>query len=544
MKNIKHIAALSIMVMFAACKKDYLDQMPSSNIQAEQVFSNINNTLAYVNTLYDYLPTWAYTGSNGSLYPISGATDETWPVWSDYLPAYNVDAITPSNFPLLSSDWSTYYTAIRACNNFFTYYHLVPANPSQPGERERLKGEAFGLRAFYYFSLYRAWGALPLITVPVDPSDVSSTYYPRTSIDSIVNFIVSDLDSAIYYLPAAYTDQSLDGRVDKTMALALKSRTLLYYASPLSNPSNNIARWQAAAAASLQALDTALANGYTLAANYNDIFSQYLNQEVIFGTVMSNHGIDQVTQSTGEGGWGDCGPLQDFVDSYEMQATGLPITNPNSGFNPNHPYTGRDPRFYSTVIYPGEVWKSQKIDIYGKDQNVSNAFSGYWWRKYVSPTGNLINGTGFVTNTWVLFRTGELYLNYAEAQNEAVGPDATVYSAVNAIRTRAGMPNLPAGYSQSQMRSAIQLERKIELAFEGNRFWDVRRWEIANVTNVGPVHRVAYTVSGIDTTFTYPVLQTRSFTAPRDYLLPIPQDEMNKNRGVNPSFTQNPGWTD
>ena len=113
---------------------------------------------------------------------------------------------------------------------------------------------------------------------------------------------------------------------------------------------------------------------------------------------------------------------------------------------------------------------------------------------------------------------------------------------INLIRKRAGMPNLALGLSQSQMRSAIQQERRVELAFENHRFWDVRRWKIANVTDNGPVHMVTFTTNGTDTTFSYPVLQNRTFIASKEYLLPIPQAEIDRNAGKNPGFKQNPGW--
>lgn len=136
-----------------------------------------------------------------------------------------------------------------------------------------------------------------------------------------------------------------------------------------------------------------------------------------------------------------------------------------------------------------------------------------------------------------------MYLNYAEAQNEAVGPDATVYSAINAIRKRAGMPDIPAGLNQTQMRSVIRHERRIELVMEDHRFWDVRRWKIAEVVDNRPVFGVDYTIAGAtDTTFTYFQSQTRSFDASKHYLFPIPQAEMDKVKGKNPGFTQTPGW--
>ncbi|HWK06125.1 MAG TPA: RagB/SusD family nutrient uptake outer membrane protein [Puia sp.] len=541
-KTIIYLLAFCCIGAAASCKKDYLNKVASDNVQVEEVFSTITNAEKFVNNIYTSLPSWDY--SNGNSYTISSGTDEGKQIWANGFQIFNTGSWNPSSFFPISIDWFNYYEGIRECNTFLKYYDLIPADPSHPAWKPRLKGEVFTLRAYFYSHLFKEWGTIPLLSTPVSPyGSESDLYYPRSSYEDVIKFVNSDLDSAAGALPFAYSDVTLLGRATKMVGLAIKSRMLLYYASPLFNPQNDPTRWQTAASVAKEALDDALANGYVLNSNYANVFLDYNNQEVIWNRPMGSGAIDQVMVSLGNGGWGNSGPIQEFVDAYEMAATGLPITNPASGFNPKRPYVGRDPRFYATVLYPLEWWTWRKIDAQGVDKpTAGQTASGYFWRKYMSVSTDLYYGRGYVPRKWVLFRTGELYLNYAEAQNEALGPDATVYSAVNAIRNRAGMPNLPAGLSQADMRSAIQHERRIEMAFESQRFWDVRRWKIAEVVDNGPVHSVLYSINATDTTYTYPVLQTRVFDASKHYFMPIPQSEMDKMAGKNPDFKQTTGW--
>ena len=221
-------------------------------------------------------------------------------------------------------------------------------------------------------------------------------------------------------------------------------------------------------------------------------------------------------------------------------ASGNQQVNPSAGYDPLHPYVNRDPRFYQSIIYTGATWQGRTMDIRpgGADQGSIGGIlrTFYWCRKGVLETHNLFAGSGNALRRYVLFRLAELYLNYAEAENEILsGPDATVYSAVNAIRQRAGMPDLPAGLSKDDMRKRIYHERQVELAFEGHRFWDVRRWKIAEQVDNKPVHYVAQDAAG---KFSYPVFQTRTFDPGKHYLFPIPQSEIDKN----PGLTQNTGW--
>ncbi|RFS24782.1 RagB/SusD family nutrient uptake outer membrane protein [Chitinophaga silvatica] len=539
---IKIGVAAVLMLGITACGKNYLDRKPSDLITEKEVFSNIENAERFVNTIYQSLPNLFQPYGWG----LCSATDETNQANDTYAGNFNTGSMSPSNFPL-QSRWGDYYGKIRACNKFLGQYSLVPNDPNYPQRRSRLKGEVLLLRAFYYFELMRAFGGIPLLLDEKNPfDDPSGIYYKRNSIDEVTASVIKDLQEAATLLPVTYNDRPSNwGRSSKMIALALEGRVRLFYASPLFNPNNVAQRWKEAATACKAALDTAINNGYTLNENYSDIFTQYFNKEVIWSRgapgAFGDGGIDREMNPRSANGYGNVTPLQELVDDYEMKASGLGITEPGSGYSAQRPYEGRDPRFYATILYPGATWKNRVLDPNGADAPRSGQIAtNYWPRKYLLPSVDLYAGTGASDRKWVLIRTAELYLNYAEAQNEAEGPGADVYAAMNAIRARAGMPDYSGG-DQIAVRAKIRHERRIELALEDHRFWDVRRWKIAEQVDNKEVHGVAVSGSG-NVTYTYPVIGKRVFDVRKNYWLPIPQSEIDKVGGQNPDFKQNPGW--
>lgn len=545
-KYIYSIVITAFMITLSvSCKKSFLDQVPSDYINENEVFGNINNAELFVNNFYTYIGSWNY--GTGDSYVTSAMTDESKQRWSNGAVLFNTGSWNPSNFSPLSLDWTNAYEKIRAINTFLANYSLVPEDPNDPSKKTRLKGEALMLRAYYHFILYRGWGKIPLMIAPLAPAtDGDAVFLERSDLTTVTATISKDLDEAMTLLPEKHSNNAYWGRATKTICMAIKSRLNLYYASTLSNSNNDLARWQNASTLSKQALDMALANGYTLLPKYADVFLTYANTEIIWGRNIGTgggSGIDQVMQPLGYSGWSNSGPIQDLVDDYEMK-TGVAIKAAGSGWDPKHPYKDRDPRFYATILHPGAKWKNRTINIYGNDKdNAAEPGTNYWWKKYMTEGLTLSNNTGGSNKSFSLIRLAELYLNYAEAQNEAIGPDGNVYNAINAIRSRAGMPVIPAGLSQTQMRDVIRHERRIELVFEGHRFWDVRRWKIAEVVDNKPVFGVNYTIAGTtDTTFTYFQSQNRVFSASKHYLMPVPQSEIDKLVGKNSGFTQTPGW--
>ncbi len=242
-----------------------------------------------------------------------------------------------------------------------------------------------------------------------------------------------------------------------------------------------------------------------------------------------------------DGAWGGFSPTQNLVDAYEMK-NGKMITDPASGYDPQNPYKDRDSRLDQSILRNGSQWKGVVVETFdgGNAQNPANGDrtkTGYGLKKLLDEqyvTADQVYQGG--DNDWIYIRYAEVLLNYAEAQNEAVGPDASVYKAINDVRKRAGQPDL-AGLSQSQMRESIRNERRVELCFEEHRFWDVRRWKLGQTYFGVPVNRVKVTKTGATFNYTIQELEKRTY---KDFynLLPIPQSERDKN----PNLSQNTGY--
>lgn len=550
-----------------SCKKDFLERTPSDFISENEVFKNLENATAFLNNAYNQLPDYlTMSGAPPNAYNLGAATDELAYMHTYPLSAreFNTGSWNATAFPMQWL-WTDYYGAIRRINLFLKNYDLIPEEVSSGGSsrKQRLLGEAYGLRAFYYFQLYKMWGAVLLIDKPLDPSSGENIMLERSNIDDVVAFIKKDIAQAASLLPPVLDDSQF-GRMNATIVKALLSRLTLYYASPLSNPANDRTRWQEAATATKAAIEQALQAGHNLSVGdaggkkaYERIFLELKNPEVIWaknittqtGTYVNGpEAWDFFSSSLGFSGWYGFGPLQEMVDAYEMvngeipvlgyNANGTPIVNPAAGYDPQHPFINRDPRFYQSVLYQGAIWQGRAINVApgGLDDNTSDRGRiNYFCRKYVDEGHNLFSNSGSSYRRYAIFRLGELYLNYAEALNELSGNSNEVYEMINKIRNRIGMPSLPAGLSQVQLRERIRHERRIELAFESHRFWDVRRWKIAEQVDNGQVHGITVSATG---TFSYPVFETRIFDKNKHYLFPVPQSEIDKNQ----LLTQNQGW--
>jgi hypothetical protein len=344
------------------------------------------------------------------------------------------------------------------------------------------------------------------------------------------------------------------GRATKGAALALKSRVLLYAASPLYATGT----WPAAVTAAQAVISL---NKYSLyTGGYGNLFLISDNNEVIFErlyTKNANHTHLEIANGPNSyGGWGGNLPLQNLVDDYQMD-NGKPITDGSSGYDPQNPYVGRDKRFYATILYNGVTYRGNTIETFtpgGKDSkdgpdNWNTSKTGYYLKKFMNdayPLQNPWGNAGF--QPWFYIRYAEVLLNFAEGANEAYGADVvpsgstlSARTAVNLIRQRPGvdMPALAAGLSQSQMRDAIRNERRVELAFEEHRFYDVRRWKIADVTENKPAGGIDVVKNGSSFTYATKVaLDGRKFET-KHYWLPIPRSEIQSS---NNKITQNSGY--
>ena len=411
------------------------------------------------------------------------------------------------------------------------------------------------LRAYFYFELFKTYGAVPLVTTTLTNGQANNMQ--RVSSDTIVKFIVDELDEVATYLPITYADEPYAeiGRATRAAAYALKARTLLYAASPLHNPTGDKAKWAAAAEASKYVIDHAKAWGLALS-DYSALWGNdaFFNKEIIFGLGRdSENSFEMANYPVGveNGKSGNC-PTQSLVDQYEFQDNGQTFGERYPGATVDlsaNPYEGLDPRFALTVVKNGDEWPTN-----GTQKKVIETFVGGFNAapKYgATPTGyylrKLVDGSCVTTtdnqvkkhHTWIVMRLAEFYLDFAEAAYYATGSanDATfgmtANEAINVLRNRKGI-DMPAFTEDGdQWVTRYERERLVELAFENHRFWDVRRWKKADVyfKNV----TVATITNGGNTL-------TRTSKARnwdnKYYLFPIPQSEIL----INGKLTQNSGW--
>lgn len=361
------------------------------------------------------------------------------------------------------------------------------------------------MRAYFYFNLVRAYGDVPYFTEMVTTDQVNSL--TRTPAQEIFNAIIAECDKLSTELPADYTKLGLDGiapaengRVTCYAALALKARAALYAASPLFNPENNKDLWRRAAEANKEVIETCTANGFKLS-KYSELWgpNNWSNNEMIFvrrynGNISTLEEYNFPMGVPG-GNSGNC-PTQNMVDAYEMKATGKMWNETGSGYDASNPYAGRDPRFDMTIVKNGDTkWPSKNANpietFYGglNAEPLSGATpTGYYLKKYLDSAIDLSANSTTKTSrhSWITYRLGEFYLNYAEAIFQYTGSadnggefGMTACEAVNIIRNRTDvkMPEFPTGLSADAFWNKYQNERMVELAFEGHRFYDLRRWK-------------------------------------------------------------------
>ncbi|WP_109699241.1 RagB/SusD family nutrient uptake outer membrane protein [Chitinophaga deserti] len=545
--NILIVAGLGLCTaLLPSCSK-VLDKAPLDSYTDESVWKDLKLAEAFANNIYNVLPTCTYDWGNSinRSFLLSPASDEGFNKFN-YAGVRNV-----LNKGLLSPDnggqfdiWSKNYHHIQNANIFLSRIDQVPGDENM---RRRIKGEVTFLRAYAYFQLISDYGGVPLIKQPFTLE--SDFKVPRSSFDECAKFVSDELEAAATMLTGINQPK---GRINAALALAIKSRLLLYVASPLWNPSNDAAKWTAASVAAKRVIDL---NGLNLFnGNYADLFTTF-NSEVI-GMKLSNKqyqwdaftGVEMMNFPNGYHGWAAFAPTQDLVDAFGM-ADGKMITHAQSGYNPQQPYANRDPRFYANIIYDGRptgnpayftdrtTTEAQFYEGgYDSDQGYdawNNSLTRYAFRKYMDTTFNFNTDTQ-TDRFWILARLGEMYLNYAEAEFQ-LGHEAEAREYLNRIRSRAGITT-PLTESGPALLERIRNERQVELCFEGHRYYDVRRWKIAEVTENRPCRQVIITrnaTTGVKT-YQYKTLEERAFK-PEHYLLPIPRTEQNRT-----GMAQNP----
>lgn len=543
-----HIYLLALLVISSAgC--DFLKYDETTHYSEDDVFTDFKRTKAFLTNIYAKLP--AGFNSVGGAMRASGADNAEEVYEMESVQQYNDGSWSAIN--TLDSKWGQMFDGIQAVNKFLEEtkgqtFDDLKYNYNYEDIMEQYElypHQARFLRAFFYFELLKRYGQVPIITDVLTVSEANRV--KPSSFDEIVDFVVGELNAVIPELPVEY--QSIPsketGRATRGAAMALKARTLLYAASPLHNKSNDQQAWIKAAEASKAIIDSSY---YTLENNYSNVVNNRRSDELIFERRLSQSNFfEQSNFPVGfEGAEPGTAPTQNLVDSYEMQSSGLPIDDASSGYDRSNPYDDRDPRLSQTVIYNNSEWKGRSVELWngGIDGLPKERASktGYYLKKHVVEDVSLASGN--VTqaiHTWVFFRYAEVLLNYAEAMNEAYGPDnpagmgMTAREAVNMVRARANMPDF-SPMSQDAFRQKLRNERRVELAFEDHRFWDIRRWEIAPSTT--GIYGMKITRNS-DGSFNYEkeLIEDRVWED-KMYLYPIPQSELFKNENLN----QNPGW--
>ena len=544
---------------FTLCScNDFLDREEDSFIDKTATFDSYNRTKQYLTYAYSLLPEGLNRFSGGAL--LGAATDDA----CFAIESSNIQQFNNGSWNALSNPdnvWDRYFAGIAKCctlleNSNHINLDISRLDPAKRVEYENnlkdirmWRAEAHFLRAYFNFELLKRYGPIPIIKSTLDINkDYSDT--PRPTMKEVVEFIANDCDMAADSLELTPWRNMNDafGRATKGAALALKSRLLLYAASPLyvdfgdideANKPSDATLWKAAADAAKAVIDL---NQYALAPAYDDLFkNDFQNKEYIFvRRYPSNSDFEKSNFPVSYGGKGGTNPSQNLIDDYEMlDGTAFDWSDPVKAA---HPFENRDERLLATVLMNGVLFKGKRIATYPGSAdampNPNATKTGYYLRKFLNENVNIQTGGGSDGHVVPLFRLAEIYLNYAEALNEydPTNPDIAVY--LNKIRERVSLPDVPSGLTQEQMRTLIHHERRVELAFEEHRFWDVRRWKVASSTLGTPVKGVKITQDDAGN-FTYsPVQVEQRVFQPKMYWYPIPQSEVLKLH----HWEQNKGW--
>lgn len=575
MKNIIVLISicLIIYIISSSCEKmmgGFLDKAPGVDVTEDTIFTSQISAEkflvgTYLDGLYSDLPRWdERDGNRDAIFACTCDEAENVASWY-WCQGYNTASLTVNN----NRDGRRAYRwrGIRSANILLE--RIDDVKGADPGFADQVKGQARFIRALNYFEMLKRYGGVPIVRKRLLATDEQKI--PRSTVKETIDFIIGDCDTAAALLPDKWP-AALRGKVTKGVALMLKSRTLLYAASPLFNtndpyidfPGHNDligygnfdnSRWQLAADAAKAVIDWAPTAGCILITdkgvteNYRYVWETPDNAEVIMSpkfTGNENYG-QMAYKSINNFYLAEAGTTvtQNFVQKYEKLDGTPQIWNPNGGNNLNQMYAQLDPRFAQSIGYNGSYWNVDfpKLQLYEgavapSQPPLLGCFGGYWLHKLIPRT---LTKTVPAYQTWNLYRLAEAYLNYAEALNEAQGPVPEAYNAVHLIRSRSGMPDFPAGLSKDQFREKIRNERSIELAFEEHRLWDVYRWRIAENEGVmlGKMRGIKITKQAAPSTeFSWVpyVFETRSFNR-NMYLHPFIQNEVNKGYII-----QNPGW--
>lgn len=561
-KNIILACIALALTYMTACKKDFLDvNNVQANVSVDELYSNYGYAQQVVWNAYSYLPNGL---TDLDLEAASDDAEET--SVSDRSQQFNDG--TWDQYTNLDDSWTRNFEGIQQANLFLKnrsrinidyLRDRITSTDSTAYFNARdnvrfLSGEVYFLKAYFYFDLVRHYGGVPILTAPLDYNDKASwKSQTRSSVDDCIKYINALCDSAAAIIPvdmSAYSWYDL-GRVTYGAIKALQSKVLLFAASPLFQEAGATQTWVQAAKA---AHDVIALGSYQLDGNYANLFGSgnTNSPEVIFykryGAInwLEEDNFPIVFQNANGK---SLTPTQNFVDAFEVltkDGNGVVTgSRPFSWSNPmdaKDPYGNRDPRLSAEVLYNEASFSGNTIETYTGGNSglpkLNATKTGYYLKKWVNPSIDLVNGTT-ANHAWIYFRYGGILLNYAESMLHAYGAEAdpegygmTALEAINLVRARAGMPRLGAAQLDE---AAIEHERRVEMGFEGQRLWDVRRWKQGATFNQ-PVNRMVITKTGTTLDYSVKKLENRKFSD-KMYWFPIPQSEINKT-----GWTQNAGW--
>jgi hypothetical protein len=490
-------------LILPACEK-FLEKNPSDQIASQTFWKNETDAKMALAGAYSFLLSGTYNINRID-----------WDAMSDDFFMFGsygqVDKIAkgilePSTGGIVTSIYTDSYKGISACNIFLDNIDRVPVSDNL---KNIYKGEALFLRSLFYFTLTEIYGDIPFYATSVA---LENAYVKKTPKSEVIEKIIADLDIAAGSLPdAVYAGHAVKGSV-----FALKAKIYLHNQ-----------KWQQAADAANMVIQ---ANKFDLSNNYGNLFlaaGQEKNPEIIFSARYLNP--DRSALSTDIEGpdhkYGAGAALnanQKYIDEFEC-TDGLPIST-SPLYDPGSIMSNRDPRLNYTIRLATEKLINPTTGI-GYANSLAGLYTPYLVRKYVDPTHLPFDYTTRSDQDFILLRYAEVLLIYAEAKNEASGPDQSFYDAVNKVRSRTGvnMPPIPSGLNKDDMRDRIRHERRVELGGEGRRYLDLKRWKIAEIVIPSIIDP-----GGIP----------RNFNPQKNYVFPFPQSEID----VNPNLTQNPNY--
>ncbi|MFB6454230.1 RagB/SusD family nutrient uptake outer membrane protein [Chitinophaga sp. Hz27] len=509
----------------SACQKDFLNTKPTDTYANGSLWKSASDAQAALNGCYA-----GWEGDYNLLY-MDAASDNSFSqwYWDNYQHIGNGTASASDNNT--QNRWD--YKTIQRVNWFM---ENIDQTKMDDALKLRFKSEARFLRAYQYFTMTQLYGDVPLVTKTLTTDEAAKL--TRTSVTAVRQFVYDELKDIAPNLPVSYTGSDV-GRITQGAALSLKARMELYdkkYADCITD------------------CKTIMGLGYQLYPSYQDLFriNYENNSEVILDVQYKANDVPNgdigIMPSSGFGGWASLSPTQALVDAYEM-SNGKTIDDPTSGYDENEPYKNRDPRLTASVVCPGQKYEgvfynsieAGSADYYNGNNNSPTGYIEKKFTAFLSDYPDMWN-TGL---NMIVIRYAEVLLTYAEAQIESGVMDGTVYDAIDAVRVRAGMPKVDRTVYSSldKLRTLVRRERRVELALEGLRWYDVKRWQIGDDVRVGPVYgtrlgTVDKTTGALSLTGNHVLVEQRLFNPKRDYLWPVPQKEIDLNKNL----SQNPGY--